>query len=138
MSVTVKLRFVKHSQRKLQPVARILQGKNLGDAINQTAVMPQHSAREINKALKMAQAAATQKAFKTEDLVVSQIFATQGPKIRRQRPNARGRANKYLKHVAHITVIVDEAAPKEEKKNVTKKATKEPEVVTETQTKEIN
>ncbi len=124
MSVTIKLRFVRHSQRKLQPVARIVKGKSLTDALNQTAVMPQHSAREINKALKMAQAAATQKEFKPEGLVVAEIFATQGPKIRRQRPNARGRSNKYLKHVAHLTVTVAEAKPVEEKPRV-KRAKKE-------------
>ncbi len=129
MAVTVKLRMVRHSARKLTPVTRIVQGKNLVEAINQTSVMPQHSAHEVNKVLKMAQAAATSKEFKVEDLVVAQIFATQGPKIRRQRPNARGRANRYLKHLAHITVIVDEAKPVELK--ASKKSVAKQETVTE-------
>lgn len=122
MSVTVKLRMVRHSARKLAPVTRLVQGKALVEAINQTSVMSQHSAKEVNKLLKMAQAAATSKEFKAEDLVVAQIFATQGPKIRRQRPNARGRANRYLKHLAHLTVVVGEAKPVESK--TPKKSTK--------------
>lgn len=132
MSVTIKLKMVRHSARKLAPVTKIVQGKNLLDAINQTAVMPQHSAHEINKALKMAQAAATQKEFKADDLIVAQIFATQGPKIRRQRPNARGRANRYLKHLAHLTVIVDEPKPAKEAKPAAKKAVKKDEQPKET------
>lgn len=127
MSVTIKLKMVRHSARKLAPVTKIIQGKNLLDAINQTAVMSQHSAHEINKALKMARAAATQKEFKADEMVVAQIFATQGPKIRRQRPNARGRANRYLKHLAHITVIVDEPKPIEKSKPAAKKSVKKDE-----------
>ncbi len=128
MSVVIKLKMVRHSARKLAPVTKLVQGKALVDAINQTAVMPQHSAHEVNKALKMAQAAATGKEFKAEELVVAQIFATQGPKIRRQRPNARGRANRYLKHLAHITVVVDQAKPKKAKQAPVKKAETKAEV----------
>jgi len=131
MSVTVKLRMVRHSARKLAPVTKIVQGRPLIDAINQTALMPQHSAHEVNKLLKMAQAAALSKEFKAEELVISQIFATQGPKIRRQRPNARGRANRYLKHLAHLTVIVDQAKPKADKP-VTKKTAKKASELKET------
>lgn len=115
MSVTVKLRFLRHSARKLRPVALLVKGKNLTEALNTTSVMPQHSAGDINKALKMAQAAAKQKEFDPEKLVVSAITATDGPKIRRQRPNARGRANRYLKHLAHLTITVGEAEAKAEK-----------------------
>lgn len=112
MSVTVKLRFVRHSARKLRPVTALVRGKNLVEALNFTAVMPQDSAHNINKILKMAEAAAKQKEFDANQLIVSQISAIDGPKIKRQRPNARGRANRYIKHLAHLTVTVAEAVPK--------------------------
>jgi len=129
MAVTVKLRFVRHSARKLMPVARLMQGKNLMEAINATAVMSQDSATQINKALKMAEAAARQKEFDANGLIVAQIFATQGPKIKRHRANARGRANKYEKHLAHLTVTVAEAPKSEAKpaKKAVKKAADKPE-----------
>lgn len=125
MAVTVKLRFVRHSARKLQPMVRVIAGRNLQDAINTTSVMPQDSAFMVHKALKMAEAAAGQKEFDASKLVVEQIFATSGPRIRRQRPNARGRANAYQKHLAHITVIVGEGKPKKVIKKASDKTEKE-------------
>ena len=39
-------------------------------------------------------------------LVISQIFADEGPKLKRIRPRAQGRAYKILKPTCHITVVV--------------------------------
>lgn len=113
MSVTVKLNFVRHSARKIQPVARIFRGKSLERSIIESSLMSQDSAYFLNKAFKMAKAAATAKEFDTDKLVITTISTTTGPKIRRVRPNARGRANAYKKHLAHILVTVEPA--KEEK-----------------------
>ncbi|MEX1052115.1 MAG: 50S ribosomal protein L22 [Patescibacteria group bacterium] len=114
MAVTIKLRFVRHSARKLRPVGRLFVGKNLEQAIDTTSLMPQQSAYFFNKAFKMAKAAATAKEFSPDKLVVTTISATTGPRVKRVRPNARGRANAYQKHLAHIAVTVEET--KEEKK----------------------
>lgn len=119
MSVTVKLRFIRHSARKLAPVARMFVGKSLEKSIEETSIMPQHSAMFLNKAFRMARAAATSKEFTPDKLVVSTITTTTGPKIKRMRPNARGRSNAYIKHLAHISVTVDEVS--EEIKKNTKK-----------------
>jgi large subunit ribosomal protein L22 len=113
MSVTIKLRHLRHSARKLQPVARLFQGKNLHEALSAVTVMPQHSAAHISKALKMAQAAAKQKEYNPDTLIVTEIFATSGPKIKRTRPNARGRSNRFIKHLAHLTVTLNEAVQPE-------------------------
>ncbi|MEX0594686.1 MAG: uL22 family ribosomal protein [Patescibacteria group bacterium] len=125
MAVTVKLKFVRHSARKLTPVARIFRGKNLERAIEETSLMPQQSAYYINKALKMAKAAATAKEFKAEDLVVTSVSSVTGPKIKRVRPNARGRTNAYLKHLAHIIVTVDNTPPAKSKRAKSDKKDKE-------------
>ncbi len=123
MSVTIKLKYIRHSARKLNPVIRMFRGKNLERSIEETSIMPQHSAHFLNKAFKMAKAAATSKEFNSDKLVVSAISATTGPKIKRMRPNARGRSNAYIKHLAHITVTVDEAKEviKKKAKKVIKK-----------------
>ena len=123
MSVTVKLKFVRHSARKLIPVVNLFRGKNLLRSIEETSIMPQHSAMFLNKAFKMAKAAATAKEFNPDNLVISAISATTGPKIKRMRPNARGRSNAYIKHLAHIFVTVEEAPKKTttQAKNSTKK-----------------
>ena len=41
-------------------------------------------------------------------LIVDQIFADEGPKIKRIRPRAQGRAYKILKPTCHITVVLKE------------------------------
>ena len=108
MSVQVKLNYVRHSARKLRPVLSVFVGQMLENAIDKTSLIPQDSARMLNKTLKMARAAAQEKQFNASDMVVTQAYATEGPRIKRTRPNARGRSNRYIKHVAHITVMLEE------------------------------
>lgn len=115
MQVTVKLRYLRHSAKKLRPVGRLLIGQSLTAALNQTAVMSQDSARYLRQALLMAQSAAEQKELKADTTFVSTIMATEGPKIKRMRPNSRGRSNAYLKHIAHLNVTVSDDAPKSQK-----------------------
>ncbi len=47
-------------------------------------------------------------------LVVSEIFADEGPTAKRIRPRAQGRAFRIRKRTSHITVVV-ESRPKQEK-----------------------
>lgn len=105
--VTIKLNYVRHSARKLRPVLKMFNNKPLLESIEKSSLMFQDSARILHQALKMAQAAATQKEFLSDDMLIKQVFATEGPKIKRIRPNARGRTNKYVKHLAHVTVMLD-------------------------------
>jgi len=41
-------------------------------------------------------------------LVIHNVYADQGPSMKRWRPRARGRATRILKRSAHITVILAE------------------------------
>ena len=41
-------------------------------------------------------------------LIIDTIFADEGPKLKRIRPRAQGRAYKILKPTCHITVIMKE------------------------------
>jgi large subunit ribosomal protein L22 len=41
-------------------------------------------------------------------LIINEIFANEGPKLKRIRPRAQGRAYKILKPTSHITVIMKE------------------------------
>src|SRR3989344_4980485 len=112
MSVKVKLNYVRHSARKLRPVLSVFVGQPLETAIDKTSIMSQDSARMLHKTLKMARAAAEEKEFSSGDMVVSQLFATEGPRIKRSRANSRGRTNRYIKHLAHITVMLEERKDK--------------------------
>jgi large subunit ribosomal protein L22 len=112
MAIKVKLAYVRHSARKLRPVMNAFVGHRLESAIDKTSLMAQDSARMLNKTLKMAKAAAEEKEFSASDMVVIQAFATEGPRIKRSRANSRGRTNRYVKHLAHITVMLEERKDK--------------------------
>jgi|GEM_PF-2052490 len=111
MNPRVSLRYQRHSSRKLQPLARLVSGKGLTEALELTKLMDTQSAALVHKALKMATSAAESKEMDRDKLFVSGIWATEGPKIKRVRANARFRSNRYLKHLAHITVEVAEREP---------------------------
>ena len=110
MAITVKLKYVRHSPRKLRPVLSMFAGKNLETSIIRTGLMSQNSAQSLNKALKSAKAAAEEKQFDTSTMTIAELFATDGPKIKRIRANARGRTNKFVKHVAHLVVVLKEGS----------------------------
>ena len=43
-----------------------------------------------------------------KDLIISQIYVDEGPRLKRIRFASRGRANPYQKHLAHVTVVLGE------------------------------
>ena len=42
-----------------------------------------------------------------DQLFVAEVFANQGPTLKRFRPRAQGRASRIRKRTSHITVILD-------------------------------
>jgi len=106
--VSIQLKYLRHSARKLRPVLKMFIGKSLPESIEKTSIMSQDSARMLNKALKMAKASATEKHFSTDNMFIKELFASEGPKIKRIRPNSRGRTNKYIKHLSHLSVVLVE------------------------------
>jgi len=101
---SIKLRMIRHSARKLNPYADNLRNKLLSTALEMSKIGQNQSSRFYYKALLMAQADAKQKKMDTDNVFISQIYAMQGPKLKRSRPNARGRSNRYQKHLAHIFI----------------------------------
>ena len=44
-----------------------------------------------------------------DTLYVAEVFANQGPTLKRFRPRAQGRASRIRKRTSHITIILDQA-----------------------------
>ena len=42
-------------------------------------------------------------------LYVAEVYANQGPTLKRYRPKARGSATQILKRTSHLTIILDQA-----------------------------
>ncbi len=109
MQAKAVLRGVRISPQKVRLVVDVVRGKPVDMALAILRNMPQKAAAEVARTIKSA-AANAENNFKMspEDLVVSTIYADEGPAMKRMRPRARGRANVIRKRSSHITVIVDD------------------------------
>lgn len=118
MEAKAQARFVRITPRKVRRVIDVIRGQRAQEAIDVLRFAPQGAAQPVLKlvesAIANAQYAAEQngEAFDEEALVISQVYADEGPTMKRIQPRAQGRANRILKRTSHITVVVsDEVEP---------------------------
>ena len=93
MVAKAHLRFVRISPRKVQIVCDLIRGKDVNTAMAILMQTPK---------------AASEPGMDVEKLVVSQVFATPGPILKRMRPRAQGRAFRINKRTSHVTLAVAE------------------------------
>ena len=100
------LRYVRISPRKIQIVCDLIRGKDAGTAM---AILAQ--TEPLTKLLKSAVANAENNfGMDPAKLVVSEVFATPGPILKRMMPRAQGRAYRINKRTSHVTLAVTEKA----------------------------
>ena len=103
------LRFARISSRKVKIVADLIRGKNVDEALAIVKFTPKASAEMLEKLLKSAIANAENNHSMTHSkLYVDQIFANQGPTLKRIRPAAKGSAVRIRKRTSHITIVLKE------------------------------
>jgi large subunit ribosomal protein L22 len=103
------VKFVRIAPRKAQLVADLIRGKQVGEAIAILRHTPKSASTIIEKLLNSAIANAEHNfQLDVNKLVVSQVFANQGPTMKRFRPRAMGRASRINKRTSHITLVVSE------------------------------
>ncbi|MHA6481148.1 50S ribosomal protein L22 [Paenibacillus sp. strain BS8-2] len=101
--------FVRIAPRKAQLVADLIRGKKVGEAIAILRHTPKAASPIIEKLLNSAIANAEHNyQMDVNNLVVTQVFANQGPTMKRFRPRAMGRASRINKRTSHITLVVSE------------------------------
>ena len=109
METKAAARFIRISPRKIRLVMDQVRGKKVEEAINQLTFAPQKGARILKKLLNSAVANAEQDTNVDVDaLYIKQIYANEGPTLKRWRPRAQGRATRIRKRTSHLTVILDE------------------------------
>lgn len=102
-------RFVRIAPRKAQLVADLIRGKQVGEAIAILRHTPKAASPILEKLLNSAIANAEHNnQADVNNLVVSQVYANQGPTMKRFRPRAQGRASRINKRTSHITLVVTE------------------------------
>ena len=103
------LRYARISSRKVKIVADLIRGKKVDEALAIVKFTPKASSVIIEKLLKSAIANAENKhGMNRGNLVVSEIYANQGPTLKRIRPAAKGSAVRIRKRTCHITIVVKE------------------------------
>ena len=104
-----KLSYARISSRKVKAVIDLIRNKNVGEALAILKLSPKAAAEIVEKLLKSAIANAENNfGMDTEKLYVAEIFANQGPTLKRVRPRAQGRAFRINKKTSHITLVLKE------------------------------
>lgn len=107
--IRAHLHLADTSAQKARLVLDAVRGKAAVDAATTLHFMNKKAARLVVKLLNSAIANAEENfGVSREDLVVSQIFADEGPTRKWRRFGARGRFKPMLRRSAHITVILRE------------------------------
>ena len=71
--------------------------------------LPSPAAAQVANVVKSAAANAESELLaQRSDLRIVEIYANEGPRLKRFRARARGRASRIIKRDSHITVVVDE------------------------------
>ena len=103
------LRYARISSRKVKIVADLIRGKNVDEALAIVKFTPKASSEILEKLLKSAIAnAENNHGMNRGNLIVSEIYANQGPTLKRIRPAAKGSAVRIRKRTCHITIVVKE------------------------------
>jgi large subunit ribosomal protein L22 len=106
-------RHIPMSTQKVRLVVDEVRGKDAQKALDILRFMPNKAAEPVYKLIKSAVANANQNfGLEVDDLVVSRIFADEGPRHRLApyggRFGSRGRFKPIMRRSSHITVILAE------------------------------
>lgn len=119
-------RGVDMAPRKVGEVVSLVRGRSVADALVILTHTPRRAARPVAKVIASAKAnALNNDGLDEKSLTIQTLTVTAGPRLKRFRAGAMGRAKPYQKRTSHIMVIVGgekkiKAAPKkaaEEKKS---------------------
>lgn len=100
-------RGVTLAPRKVSLVASLVRGRTVADALVILEHTPKRAARPIAKVIASARAnAVNTHGFDEQTLVIQNLQVTAGPRLKRFRPAAMGRALPYQKKTSHIAVTV--------------------------------
>ena len=109
MATTAKLRYARTSPQKMRLVADQIRGLPVARALHVLEFSNKKAAAMIKKVLESAiHNAEHNDGADVDELKVSTIMVDQGPTLKRLQTRARGRADRILKPMSHVTVTVAE------------------------------
>ncbi len=103
------LRYARISPRKVKIVNDLIRNKPVNEAMGILYNTPKAASELLIKLLGSAVANAENNFGMSGDkLYISEIYANEGPTLKRIRPRAQGRAFRIMKRTSHITIVVKE------------------------------
>jgi len=122
-SVSAQVSFLKIAPRKVRLVAQLVRGLTVPVALTQLSVLRKRSVDPLRKLIDSACANARHRfELKPEQLLIKTLTVDEGPKLKRFRPRAFGRAAGILKRSSHIHLTLTELAETGPKKVAQKTA----------------
>ena len=110
--VRAQAKWVHCSARKARLVLDTVRGRSVPEARTVLAFSTRDVARDIDKVLRSAVAnAEANHGFFGDDMVISACYADEGPRLKRWKPRARGRADRIIKGTCHITIRLASLTP---------------------------
>src|SRR5688572_3885990 len=98
---------VSMAPRKVGVVAALVRGRTVADALTILSHTPRRSSTAVSKVIASARANAEHNHnLKPDTLQISEISVTAGPRLKRFRPAAHGRALPFQRKTSHIRVVV--------------------------------
>ncbi len=113
MAVKASATFIRISPSKARQVINLIRGQNVSESMEMLKHMNKKAAQPVYKLLQSAAANALhlsdeENPVDVDKLMVKEIYANEGPTMKRIRPRAQGRAFRIRKRTTHIHVVVGE------------------------------
>lgn len=116
MEAKATVKYVRMSPSKLKPVTDLVRGKDLNEALTILKFTSGKGAELVEKVVQSAAAnAENNHDMNPDELYVAEIYANQGPTMKRFRAGAQGRASMILKRTSHIAVTLRSREDAEQK-----------------------
>ena len=106
-SVKAVAKYIRMSPHKIRRVIDQIRGRSYQESLMILEFLPYDAGGPIWQVVHSAAANANHNyGLDKKKLIIEEIVANEGPKLKRIRPRAQGRAYKILKPTCHITVVV--------------------------------
>ena len=102
-------RYIRMTPRKVSYVVTPLRKRTVAEALALLSATNRRAAQPVAKLVTSAFANARQRhpELRPEDVIISKVVANEGPRWKRSRAAAFGRAARVLKRTTHITVELE-------------------------------
>ena len=102
-------KYVRVAPRKAKIVVDLIRGKQVDQALAILMYTPKSAAPVVEKLLNSAIANAENNlGMDRANLYVAEVYANQGPTLKRYWARSHGRADMIKKHTSHITIVLDQ------------------------------